>query len=63
MSDPSKAARNARIEAAHKGGASISALAVEFNLSQSRVRQVLINLEHARRTISRRLEAPLRRAK
>jgi len=57
----SKAARNLQIETAYVSGASIQSLTTEFGLSQTRVRQILVNLERARRTIRRRLEAPLRR--
>jgi len=63
MSSLSKAIRNAQIEAAHNGGASVSALAAEFDLSQTRVRQILIRRKHARRSIQERLDAPLRRSR
>ncbi len=56
----SKAARNLRIETAHAAGTPVKALAGEFGLSQGRIRQILANLERARRTIRRRLDAPLR---
>ncbi|SFG40466.1 hypothetical protein SAMN05518801_1231 [Novosphingobium sp. CF614] len=59
----SKAARNLQIETAYMSGASVKTLATEFGLSQTRVRQILVNLERSRRTIRRRLEAPLRRAR
>jgi len=63
MSSLSKATRNAQIEAAYKGGTSVAALASEFDLSQTRVRQILSRREHARRTIKRRLVAPLRHSR
>lgn len=56
-----KASRNALIEQKRKDGATLAALALEFNVSQTTVSQVLAKLERNRRTIKRRLEAPLRR--
>lgn len=56
-----KASRNALIEQKRKDGAPLAALAMEFKISQTTVSQVLAKLEHNRRTIKRRLEAPLRR--
>lgn len=56
-----KASRNALIEQKRKDGATLAALALEFNISQTTVSQVLAKLERNRRTIKRRLEAPLRR--
>lgn len=58
----SKAAQNVQIETAYEAGTSVTSLAAEFGLSHTRVRQILVNLERARRTRRRRLEAPLRRA-
>ena len=57
----SKAARNAQIEKKHREGATMSSIASEFGISPTRVRDVLAKLERNRRTISRRLEAPLRK--
>lgn len=59
----SRAARNLQIETAYLSGASVKSLATKFGLSQTRVRQILVNLERSRRTIRRRLDAPLRRAR
>lgn len=56
-----KASRNALIEQKRKDGATLAALALEFNVSQTTVSHVLAKLERNRRTIKRRLEAPLRR--
>ena len=56
-----KASRNALIERKRKEGATVSALATEFSVSQTTISQVLAKLERNRRTIKRRLEAPLRR--
>jgi len=56
-----KASRNALIERKRKDGATLAALATEFGVSQTTISQVLTKLEHNRRTIKRRLEAPLRR--
>jgi hypothetical protein len=55
-----KAARNAQIEKLRVGGSSVSALALEFGVSQSRVRQILVKREINWRRIKVRLEAPLR---
>ncbi|WP_216333624.1 HTH domain-containing protein [Rhizobium sp. X9] len=44
-----------------KDGATLAALAQEFNVSQTTISQVLNKLECNRRVIKRRLEAPLRR--
>ena len=56
-----KASRNALIEKKRKDGATLAALAQEFNVSQTTISQVLKKLEYNRRVIKRRLEAPLRR--
>lgn len=57
----SKAARNALIEKKRREGATLSALASEFKISASRVREILVNLERNRKRVAQRLEAPLRR--
>lgn len=56
-----KASRNALIDQKRKEGATLAALAQEFNLSQTTIRQALAKVERNRRTIKRRLEEPLRR--
>ncbi|ANV26225.1 hypothetical protein BA939_19945 [Rhizobium sp. S41] len=56
-----KASRNTLIEQKRKEGATLSALAAEFSVSQTTISQVLAKLERNRRTIKHRLEAPLRR--
>ncbi|OJY61660.1 MULTISPECIES: hypothetical protein [unclassified Rhizobium] len=56
-----KAARNILIEKRRQEGATMKSIALEFNISVSRVQQVLAIRERNRRKIARRLEAPLRR--
>lgn len=52
--------RNALIEQKRREGATMKALATEFNISPSRVQQILARGERNRRRVAHRLEAPLR---
>lgn len=55
-----KGARNAEMEKLHSEGATYAALARQFELSPSRVQQIIARTKRMRRRIQAQLEAPLR---
>src|SRR3546814_17171760 len=60
MSMAWKSARNAEIEKLPSEGASYAALARQFELSPSRVQQIIANTRRLRKRLQVRLAAPLR---
>jgi Mor family transcriptional regulator len=60
MSMAWKGARNVEIEKLHSEGASYAALARQFELSPSRVQQIIANTRRMRKRLQARLDAPLR---
>jgi len=54
-----KGARNTEIERLHSEGASYAALARQFDLSPSRVSQIIANTRRMRRRLQTGLDAPL----
>lgn len=57
---PNKEARNALIEKGYRAGKTYAVLAVEFEISVTRVRQIIAKREMNRRTIAVRGDRPLR---
>jgi Mor family transcriptional regulator len=55
-----RGARNAEIEKLHSEGVSYAALARQFELSPSRVQQIIANTRRMRKRLQVRLDAPLR---
>lgn len=55
-----KNARNAEMERLYSDGATYAALGRQFQLSASRVVQIIANVRRARIKLQRRLDAPLR---
>lgn len=55
-----KGARNAEIERLHSEGASYATLARQFDLSPSRVSQIIANMRRMRIKLQTGLNAPLR---
>lgn len=57
-----KDARNAEMEKLHSDGASYAALGRQFELSPSRVAEIIARIRRKRKYLQVLLEAPLRRA-
>lgn len=57
-----KGARNNEIERLHAEGATFAALARQYELSPSRVAQIVARTRRTRKTLAIRLAAPLRHA-
>jgi len=55
-----KGARNAEIEKLHSEGMTFAALARQFNLSPSRVTQIVVKTRRMRKRLQARLDASLR---
>ncbi|OJY65243.1 MAG: hypothetical protein BGP16_12580 [Sphingobium sp. 66-54] len=60
MSMVGKGARNAEIEKLHSEGASYAALARQFELSPSRVQQIIANTRRMRKRLQAGFDAPPR---